>query len=120
MKLRLSNGEVIELPSTVRNENGDEIAVPEEERLQLVNEILAKYPEEFQYMSRMFGTRCGVRQDNNKMVKIKLDILATYLIRSDEKYTKDVMSRYKEEKRPLQEVAFSQFNPDLVDMNGWH
>lgn len=110
----------MELPTVVRNDKGLDVSVPENIRLAYVDYILKNYPEEFTYMNKMFGTRCGVRQDNNKMVKLKLEILGTYLIRSDEKYTKDVMSRYKEENRPLQEMSFSQLNPDLVDLNGWH
>ncbi|MGE6227619.1 hypothetical protein [Paenibacillus chitinolyticus] len=119
MILKLSNGEVIGLPTTFIDVNGNETTVPVEERLELVNNILSKYPDEFNFMSKMIGTRCGIRQDNNKMVKLKLDILSTYLVRC-EKYTKEIMSRYKEIARPLQEKSFSQFNPDMVDLKGWH
>lgn len=110
MKLKLSTGQVIELPSGYN----------ERERLALVKQIIREYPEEFTYSSTMFGIKYGQRQDNNRLVKIKLDILSTYLIRSDDKYTRNVMSRYKEEKRPLQEMSFSQLNPNLVEINGWY
>jgi len=110
MKLRLSTQETIELPKEYS----------QSQRLSFVNEILEKHPLEFQYNKNMFDVRYGQRQDSNRLIKVKLDILATYLIRSDEKYTKDVMSRYKEERRPVQEMAFSQFNPDLIDINGWN
>jgi hypothetical protein len=42
------------------------------------------------------------------------------LIKSDKEYNKDVMTRYKEKKRPEQEMSFSQINADLVDAKGWY
>lgn len=112
MKLKLST-QTIQLPDELNTE----------ERLAFVNKILEENPLEFQYGKKMFGLKYGIRQDNNKLVKIKLDILATYLIRSDKDYTKgenQVMSRYKEVKRPMQETSFSQFDKDVQDINGWH
>lgn len=128
MRLKLSTGESIHLPTTKTVTKIDasgslveaDIIVPVNERLKLVEHVLAKHPEEFKYADRMFESRFGTRQDNNKLVKIKLDILGTYLIRSDKKYNDNVMTRYKEEKRPMQEMSFSQFSDDVVDINGWN
>jgi hypothetical protein len=108
MRVVFSNGYFVKLPSEYTLE----------ERLELVNEIIASSPSDFSYYSKMFDIKCGVRQDNNRLVKLRLDILGTYLIRSDENYTDDVMSRYKEVNRPLQERAFSQFSEDVQDLNG--
>lgn len=101
-----------------------EIELPNEfdltQRKKLVNIILNRYPADFQYQEKMFDTKYSQKIDTNKLAKIKLDILATYLIRHDAGYTKDVMSRYKEETRPLQERSFSQFDENLQDMMGWY
>lgn len=110
MKLRLSNSEIIDLPTN--------FCILD--RLMLVGQILAAYPEEFAYRSKMFDMKCGTRIDNNKLVKIKLDILGTYLIRADDQYTSDIMSGYKIERRPLQEVVFSNFKQEVVEINGWN
>lgn len=91
-----------------------------EQRKELVNSILGEYPHEFEYKDDMFDKKYGSVVDNNKITKIRLDILATYLIRADEKYTKNVMSRYKEKKRPLQEISFSQFKESVRDTKGWY
>ena len=92
-----------------------------EERMELVNEILAKYPTEFEYGEPTSESRFGQKQDVDMLVKIKLDILGTYILASElEVNSKEIMSRYKEVKRPLQEMSFSQFNEDMVDMKGWH
>lgn len=103
--------ETIELPNNLSTE----------ERLELVNNILAKYPSEFEYGDMNGETRFGQKQDTDILAKIKLDILATYLISAElELNSKEIMSRYKQVKRPLQEMSFSQFNEDMVDIKGWH
>jgi hypothetical protein len=110
MKLKLSGDREIDLP----------MHYDESERLELVRRIIEDYPEEFSYQEKMFDTKYGQRQDINKIVKIKLDILGTYLIKSDKEYNKDVMTRYKEKKRPEQEMSFSQISADLIDAKGWY
>lgn len=111
MVLKLRCGKNIELPNDFTTD----------ERLKLVNEILAEYPHEFEYGEPTSETRFGMKQDVDMLVKIKLDILGTYIIAGDmEVNSKEIMSRYKVTKRPLQEMSFSQFNEDMVDMKGWH
>lgn len=111
MILKLSSGIKIDLPTEYNTE----------ERVDLVNQILTDYPLEFVYNGDdMFTAKFNSKVDNNKLVKIKLDILATYIIRAEEKYSKNILSRYKETKRPLQELPFSQFKEEVQDMKGWY
>lgn len=109
MVLRLTR-EVIELPTDYTVE----------QRKCLVEKILSDYPEEFSYGDKMFDTKYGKRVDVNNLAKIKLDILATYLINGTLNKDKEIMTRYKEAKRPLQEVSFSQFTEKVPDMCGWY
>lgn len=111
MLLKLRNGQRIDLPNEYSTD----------ERMKLVNKILATFPDEFEYGEPTNETRFGRKQDVDMLVKIKLDILGTYIIAGDiEINSKEIMSRYKEVKRPLQEMSFSQFNEDMVDIKGWH
>lgn len=111
MVLKLRDGLNIDLPTEYTTE----------ERMSLVNEILAKYPSEFEYGEPISETRFGQKQDVDMLVKIKLDILGTYILAGEmEVNSKEIMSRYKQVKRPLQEMSFSQFNEDMVDIKGWH
>lgn len=112
MKVILANGDKIDLPKELNLE----------QRKKLVNEIIDTHPEDFSYgeSRTMFSNRYGSRQDNNHLIKIRLEVLGTYLIRAESDYTEDVMSNYKKQARPQQERPFSQFNPNVADMNGWH
>lgn len=111
MKLILSNGERIDLPNDLDIE----------ERKALVNRLLETYPADFSYGDGdLIGSRYGMRQDNNHLVKVRLDVLATYLIRGEPDYTETVMSNYKKQVRPQQERPFSQFHKNTIETNGWH
>jgi hypothetical protein len=81
----------------------------QEERKAFINTILAKYHTDFEYKASCeMANNKGI--DRNNIVKVRLDILATYLLRVDIEYRKTILTRYKEVKRPQQEVPFWQFS----------
>lgn len=70
------------------------------ERVSYVNKLLEKYPEDFRYKDNY---------NTDRIVGVRLDILATYMLNKVENIRNDVMSRYKEKNRPVQEQSISNF-----------
>lgn len=88
MKLKLCNQEVIILPLDL-----DYI-----ERISLANKIIVEHPESF-------VTTGSATLDSR--VKVRLDILGTYILNAVPNIRENVMSRYKQNVRPYQERSIS-------------
>ncbi|WDV47047.1 hypothetical protein PV797_04925 [Clostridiaceae bacterium M8S5] len=72
-----------------------------DERLKFTEDIMNENPECF----KLTG---DLKSDNN--VSTRLDILGTYILNSMKDIRKTVLSRYKEKRRPYQELAFSSLS----------
>lgn len=91
-----------------------------QQRKELVNKILNEYPCEFQYSDRQFETKYGGKIDVNAQVKMKLDILATYLLMGTPEYTSDTMSEHKIKTRKKTELPWTYFSPENTEKLGLH
>lgn len=82
--------------------NKDDIKLPLEldylERMKFAEKVILDNPESFQIT--------GFDRADNK-VKVRLDILATYILNAVEDIREDVMSKYKQNVRPYQEKSIS-------------
>lgn len=83
MIVRLWDGE-IELPNSLTLD----------ERIEYVNDILKRYPNNFEY---------GNNEDTNHVIEIRLDILGSYIIKASATKKKIVMSGYKVKNRTYQD-----------------
>lgn len=102
MNLRLSNNETINLPSDLNLE----------QRKELVEKILSEHSEDFKYNKKFFDTKYGKKTDNDNIVKVRLDILGTYILKADPKYTETIMSQSKIRSRQRTEIPLSCFKID--------
>jgi hypothetical protein len=109
MKIRFKDI-VIDLPNDLNTE----------ERIEFVNRIIIEHGDELAYQEKMFDTKYGKAIDTNKLIKVRLDILATYILIADPSYTKDIMSQYKIKMRPFQEIPFSQFPDEMLVIEGFN
>ena len=87
MKLKLYSGD-IQFPLNLNTQ----------ERMIFAQKIIDDNPESF--------TQSGYDKADNK-VRVRLDILATYILNAEKDIRENVMSRYKEKRRPFQEKPIS-------------
>lgn len=73
-------------------------ALPVEERMILAQNIIDENPLDFEMTGHSVA---------DHKVKIRLDVLGTYILNSVKDIRTDVMSRYKEKNRPYQEISIS-------------
>lgn len=88
MRLKLYSKEDIVLP----------LDLDYKERIELVEKIIIDNPESFEFS--------GYDKADNK-VKVRLDILGTYILNAVPNIRETVMSRYKQNVRPYQERSIS-------------
>lgn len=87
MRLKLYSGD-IQLP----------LNLDTAERMIFAQRVIEKNPESFM--------QTGFEKADNK-VRVRLDILSTYILNSEKGIRDNVMSRYKEKRRPYQEKPIS-------------
>lgn len=91
MRLKLYGKDDVKLPLDLNTED----------RMALSDKIIKENPESFELT--------GHSKADFK-VKVRLDILGTYILNSVPNIREDVMSRYKQNVRPYQEKSISNFN----------
>lgn len=69
-----------------------------QERVDFAGKIIAEKPDSFKFVDI---------PEQDRLVSIRLDVLATYILQADVEQEKDILTRYKTKARRKTEIPFS-------------